>query len=89
MSSVTVSRIRLDSATWSLVTHRIQTTSGFTPPQMRQYRVPETIKPEVDRQIDELLKLGLIRPSTSPMASPIVCVSKKMVECVSPATTGT
>jgi len=60
-----------------VVTHRIQTTSELTPRQMRPYRVPETMKPEVDRQIDELLKLGLIRPSTSPMASPIVCVSKK------------
>jgi len=44
---------------------------------MRPYRVPDAFKPEVERQIRELLDLGLIRPSNSPMASPIVCVAKK------------
>jgi len=57
-----------------VVIHRIQTMPELTPRQMRPYRVPDTMKPEVDRQIDEL---ELIRPSNSPMASPIVCVSKK------------
>ena len=42
---------------------------------MRPYRVPELLK--LDRQINELLDLGLIQPSNSPMASPIVCVAKK------------
>jgi len=51
--------------------HRIQTTSDFVPRQMRPYRVPDKFKPEVDRQIAELLEMGLIRPSDSPMASPI------------------
>ena len=44
---------------------------------MRPYRVPDAIKPEVDRQVRDLLDMGLIRPSDSPMASPIVCVAKK------------
>ena len=44
---------------------------------MRPYRVPDAVKPEVDRQIQDLLDMGLIRPSDSPMASPIVCVAKK------------
>jgi len=44
---------------------------------MRPYRVPDAVKPEVDRQIQDLLNKGLIRPSDSPMASPIVCVAKK------------
>ena len=59
------------------VIHRIQTTAGFVPRQMRPYRVPDAIKPEVDRQIHELLEMGLIQPLSSPMASPIVCVAKK------------
>ena len=59
------------------VMHRIQTTDGFVPRQMRPYRVPDAFKPEVDRQIQDLLDKGLIRPSNSPMASPIVCVAKK------------
>jgi len=57
--------------------HRIRTTSEFVPRQMRPYRVPDKFKPEVDRQITELLEMGLIRPSDSPMASPIVCVAKR------------
>jgi len=57
--------------------HRIVTTPEFVPRQMRPYRVPDALKPDVDRQIRELLELGLIRPSNSPMASPIVCVTKK------------
>jgi len=43
---------------------------------MRPYRVPDKFKPEIDRQIPELLEMGLIRPSDSPMDSPIVCVAK-------------
>ena len=35
------------------------------------------LKDEVDRQIAELLSMGLIRRSNGPMASPIVCVAKK------------
>ena len=60
-----------------VVTHRIVTTPEFVPKQMRPYRVPEIFRSEVDRQIKELLDQGLIRPSLSPMASPIVCVAKK------------
>jgi len=44
---------------------------------MRPYRVPEILKKEVDWQIHELLDMGLIQPSHSPMPSPIVCVAKK------------
>jgi len=40
---------------------------------MRPYRVPDKFKPEVDRQIAEVLEMGLIRPSDSP----IVCVAKR------------
>jgi len=57
--------------------HCIRTTSEFKPKRMRAYRVPEIFKPDVEKQVNELLDMGLIRPSTSPMASPIVCVAKK------------
>jgi hypothetical protein len=43
---------------------------------LRAYRVPELLKPEVERQIKEMLDPGIIVPSTSEMASPIVCVLK-------------
>ena len=38
--------------------------------------MPEKFKPEIDRQIEELLRLGLIYESSSPQASPIVYVLK-------------
>ena len=38
--------------------------------------MPEKLKPEVDRQITEMLNRGIISRSTSPMASPIMCVLK-------------
>ena len=44
---------------------------------MRPYRVPEAMKPEVERQIKELLDSGMIVRSDSPMASPLVYVTKK------------
>ena len=40
------------------------------------YRIPDKLKCEVDRQIDQLLQDGKIRPSCSPYAHPIVCVAK-------------
>jgi len=53
------------------------TTPQFVPKLMRPYRVPDLLELVVDRQINELLKLKLIQPSNSPMASRIVCVAKK------------
>jgi ribosomal protein L21E len=58
------------------VEHEIKITEDFKPKRLRAYKVPELLKPEVDRQIQELLDLGIIRPSHSEMASPVVCVLK-------------
>jgi hypothetical protein len=58
------------------VEHDITIDDAFRPKRLREYRIPEILKPEVQRQIDELLKNGFIRPSNSPMASPIVAVLK-------------
>ena len=59
-----------------LVQHEVPTTADFRPRRLRAYRIPERLKPEVDRQIQGLLAQGFIRRSTSPMASPLVCVLK-------------
>ena len=58
--------------------HRIETRAEFKPKRMRSCRVPEVFKPDVEKQMGELLDMGLIRPSVSPMASPIVCVAQKI-----------
>ena len=59
-----------------MVTHEINVTSDFKPKRLRAYRVPESLKPEVEKQIKEMLEMGIIKPSKSEMASPIVCVLK-------------
>ncbi|XP_055936794.1 uncharacterized protein LOC129966395 [Argiope bruennichi] len=41
------------------------------------YRIPEALKPQIDSQIEELLKLDLIEESSADIAYPIVCVNKK------------
>jgi hypothetical protein len=61
----------------NVVEHEINLMPGFVPKRSRAYRIPEMLKNEVDRQIDDLLQQGLITPSKSPVASPIVCVRKK------------
>jgi len=48
-----------------VVTHRIVTTPEFVPKQMRPYRVPIAFRAEVNRQIREMLDVGLIGPSVS------------------------
>ena len=61
----------------NLVEHKIDVNSDFKPKKFKAYKIPEVLKPEVDKQIDEMLELGLILHSDSPMASPMVCVIKR------------
>ena len=56
--------------------HEIKLKPGFQPKRLHSYKVPDRLKTEVGKQIDEMLKLGIIRESNSPMASPLVCVLK-------------
>ena len=58
------------------VEHRLQVSSDFEPKRLREYHIPELLREEVQSQIDGLIKDGFIVPSTSPMASPLVCVLK-------------
>jgi hypothetical protein len=44
--------------------------------KLKGHRIPESIRGEVDRQVAELLRMGFIRESNSPMSSPIVPVIK-------------
>jgi len=56
--------------------HEINVSADFKPKRLRAYRVPENWKPMVEAQINELLKLGIRKPSKSEMGSPIICVLK-------------
>jgi len=52
--------------------HRMEATAEFEPRRMRACRVSDVFTPDV------WIRSGLIRPSVSPMARPIVCVTKRM-----------
>jgi len=59
-----------------VIEHEINVSQDFKPKRLRSHRVPENLKPMVEEQIQELLHLGIIRPSQSEMGSPLVCVLK-------------
>ena len=60
----------------SITTHKIDT--GDSPP-LRQppRRVPFALRGKVDSLVEDMLEQGVITPSSSPWASPIVLVAKK------------
>ena len=60
----------------NIASHKIKLKEDFKPTFTKPYRIPEKFKPEVDRQIHELLKEGKMQSSKSPYVHPIVLVSK-------------
>jgi hypothetical protein len=53
--------------------HKIDLVEGFQPKAMHPYRIPDKLKAEVDKQINQLLEDGKIRPSCSPFTL-VYCV---------------
>jgi hypothetical protein len=60
------------------VKHSINVVPGMSPINTRPYRLPEAQKAEIDRQVDKLLKEGIIAESNSPWNSPLLVVPKKV-----------
>ena len=52
-------------------------TADARPIRQREYRTALSKRKEISRQVDDMLAQGIIRPSTSPWASPITLVPKK------------
>ncbi|XP_044474694.1 uncharacterized protein LOC123202715 [Mangifera indica] len=57
--------------------HAIRLVEGAIPPNIRPYRYPHHQKNEVERQIQDMLKAGIICPSISPFSNPVLLVQKK------------
>ena len=60
----------------TIIQHEIHV--GDTAPiRQRPYRIPYSRREAVKKELNEMLASGIIQPSTSPWASPIVLVEKK------------
>ena len=60
----------------SLIEHHIDT--GNSRPIYRQpYRVSPAVRTSIDNHVEKMLDLGIIQPSVSPWAAPVVLVRKK------------
>jgi predicted aspartyl protease len=66
----------LDIGRTDLVEHGINTGHG-TPIKQRSRRVAPSQQKEIDKQVEKMLEQGVIEPTDSPWASPVVLVSKK------------
>jgi hypothetical protein len=59
------------------VDHHINLQEGTMPINVRPYRYAYFQKAEIEKQVHYMLKLGLIKSSTSPFSSPVLLVKKK------------
>jgi hypothetical protein len=59
------------------LTHSIPLVQGARPIQIRPYRFAPALKDEIEQKNSEMLKSGVIRPSVSNFASPLIMVKKK------------
>ena len=60
----------------NIVQHAIPT-QQHNPVKQRQYRLPQSLKPLVQQQVQGMLQNGIITPSASPWSSPVILVRKK------------
>ena len=59
-----------------LVKHDI-VTDGSQPIKQHMRRIPFHLRPEADKEVSKMLNAGVIEPSSSPWAAPVVLVRKK------------
>ena len=59
----------------SVATHKLDTGDSL-PIRLSPYRIPQKLEEEVNKEIEKLLEMGIIRPSTSPWVAPDVIVPK-------------
>ena len=59
------------------IDHHIPLKEGTQPINVRPYRYAYFQKAEIEKQVQAMLDVGIIRPSTSPYSSPVFLVKKK------------
>ncbi|KAG8189779.1 hypothetical protein JTE90_017695 [Oedothorax gibbosus] len=69
-------RERYDLPGCDTLLHRINLTTEH-PIRQHPYRVPQQLKPELNRQVNELLESGIVQESESPNLAPVLLVRKK------------
>jgi hypothetical protein len=57
--------------------HEIHLIPRSVPPNIRPYRYPYAQRSESERMVEEMLEVGIIRPSQSSYSTPVVMVFKK------------
>ena len=60
----------------NLIKHTVKT-GNAAPIRVPPRRLPFQLRQEIDIQVDDMLKKGVIEPSVSPWAAPVVLVAKK------------
>ena len=59
------------------VDHCIPLKDGIEPVNVRPYKYAHFQKAKIEKHVQDMLKLGLIKPSTSPLSSLVLLVKKK------------
>ena len=59
-----------------VIQHQIRLTDD-TPIRCKPYPLPYAMREELRNEVDTMLEMGVVRPSTSPYAPPIIMVKKK------------
>jgi hypothetical protein len=57
--------------------HYIHLLPSTPPVAVRLYRYPQLLNNEIEKQCDDMLDQGIIKPNTSPFFAPILLVRKK------------
>ena len=62
------------------IKHSIPTKADCVPIYQKSYRLPDAIKHEINKQVDEMLEQNIIEPSDSPWNFPLLAVPKKSTD---------